>query len=425
MKIHTDFISLKLNPAEPLVMHIDLNSCFATIEQQANRILRGRPIATAAYLSPRGCITAPSIEAKQFGVKTGMMVQEGKDLCPDLIIVPQDPPKYRDVHLRFKKIFTSYTNAVEPKSIDEVIIDFNGSQIIKHRTMEDIGYEIKKRVKEDLGEWMRVNVGIAPNRFLAKTAAGLHKPDGLDTITHKNVLKIYEQLQLTDLDGIAYRNEVRLQAAGIYVPLQFLAAPVDKLKKEVFNSINGYYWYLRLRGYEVDAAPTKRRTIGHTYALGRQTNDIEELSKLMMKLCEKVGRRMRRFDYTAGGIHVACMYVDGGYWHKGMKTGVRLYTTQEIYRWAMQILKDNGPHRRVRNLFITVYGLDAFYPEQISLFEGSKQDKKALSKALDAINDRYGEMTIVPAKMMGMGDVIMDRIAFGSVKDTLDLYEES
>src|ERR1043166_8868015 len=99
MKIQTNFIDLPLNPAESLTMHIDLNSCFATIEQQANRLLRGRPIATAAYVSPRGCITAPSIEAKRFGVKTGMMVMEGKELCPELIVIPQDPPKYRDAHL--------------------------------------------------------------------------------------------------------------------------------------------------------------------------------------------------------------------------------------------------------------------------------------------------------------------------------------
>jgi DNA polymerase IV len=424
MKIQTNFTDLQLNSAEPRIMHIDLNSCFATIEQQANRLLRGRPIATAAYLSPRGCITAPSIEAKQFGVKTGMMVMEGKELCPELLIVPQDPPKYRDVHLRFKRIFMSYTNVVKPKSIDEVVIDFTGSQVIKHKSMEQVGYEIKKRVKEELGEWMRVNVGIAPNRFLAKTAAGLHKPDGLDTITCSNVLDVYQSLSLTDLDGIAERNQARLNSAGILTPLQFLETNVDKLKREVFHSINGYYWYLRLRGYEIDAEDTKRKSIGHTYALGRQTNNIDELSRLMMKLCEKVGRRMRRYDYTADGIHVACYYADGGYWHKGTKIGVRLYTTQEIYYYAMQLLRDNGPHRVVRNLFITVYSLNPFYPEQLSLFDGSKQDKRALSKALDTINDRYGEMTIVPALMMGMGDIILDRVAFGSVKDMTNLYED-
>src|SRR4029079_6897865 len=117
MKTSNNFLELPLNPAEPTVMHIDLNSCFATIEQQANRKLRGRPVAVAAYTSPRGCILAPSIEAKTYGVKTGMMVAEGKELCPDLLILNSDPPKYRDAHLRLKKIFESYTNSVTPKSI--------------------------------------------------------------------------------------------------------------------------------------------------------------------------------------------------------------------------------------------------------------------------------------------------------------------
>jgi len=425
MKTSNNFLELPLNPAEPTVMHIDLNSCFATIEQQANRKLRGRPVAVAAYTSPRGCILAPSIEAKTYGVKTGMMVAEGKELCPDLLILNSDPPKYRDAHLRLKKIFESYTNSVTPKSIDEAVIDFTGSQAIKYQSMVDIGYEIKKRVYAEVGEWMKINVGISTNRFWAKTAAGLHKPDGLDVITKDNVLDIYRDMDLTDLTGINYRYQARLNAAGIYSPLQFIGAPIQKLKKEVFHSIVGYYWYVRLRGWEIDAVDFKRRSIGHTYALGKKTNDMEELSRLMMKLCEKVGRRMRRFDYCAEGIHVSCNYQDGDHWHKGMKLGVRMYTSQEIYRWAMKLMRAHGPHKVVTNLFITVYELRPFNPEQMSLFDGSKQDKRALSKALDSINDRYGEMTIVPALMAGMGDVILDRIAFGSVKDAVELYNES
>lgn len=420
----TQSLEMPLNSAEPTIMHIDLNSCFATIEQQANRNLRGRPIAVAAYLSPRGCILAPSIEAKQYGVKTGMMVQEGKALCPDLIVLPSDPPKYRDAHQRLKHLFTSYTNLVAPKSIDEAVIDFTGSQAIKQKTMVEIGYEIKQRVYQELGEWMKINVGISTNRFWAKTAASLHKPDGLDVITKDNILDVYRQLELTDLTGINIRYERRLNAAGIYTPLEFVGASIQKLKLEVFHSIVGYYWYVRLRGWEIDAVEFKRRSIGHTYALGKKTNNIDELSKLLMKLCEKVGRRMRRFDYCAEGIHVSCHYQDGGHWHKGMKVGLRLYTTQEIYRWAMKLLKEQGSHRVVTNLFITVYELRPYEPEQLSIFDGNKQDKRALSKALDAINNRYGEMTIVPAMMAGMGDVILDRIAFGSIKDTLDLYDD-
>src|SRR3990170_4756783 len=95
---------LSFNPSPSYIMHIDLNSCFATIEQQANRFLRGKPVAVAAYTTPNGCIVAPSIEAKRYGVKTGMRVKDGQMLCRDLIIVPPDPNKYRSIHLALKKL---------------------------------------------------------------------------------------------------------------------------------------------------------------------------------------------------------------------------------------------------------------------------------------------------------------------------------
>src|SRR5258708_7305853 len=120
-------INLPFNPKPSTILHIDLNSCFATIEQQANSFLRGKPVAVAAYVSPSGCIVAPSVEAKKFGVKTGMRVKDGKILCPNLIVLPPDPNKYRAVHILLKQLMESYTDKVTPKSIDEFILDLEGS----------------------------------------------------------------------------------------------------------------------------------------------------------------------------------------------------------------------------------------------------------------------------------------------------------
>ena len=261
---------LPINPNKPEVMHIDMNSCFATVEQQANPLLRGRPIAVSPYTSPRGIIIAPSVEAKALGIKLGMRNEEAKKMIPDIVILPPDPPKYRDAHLKFKRIFKSYTSDVAPKSIDEAVIDFRGAQALKRASMPDIGQEIKWRIKKEIGEWMRVSVGIGTNRFLAKTAAGLNKPDGLDTITHKNLLEIYRQMELIDVSGINVRYEARLNAAGIFTPLQFFDTPIEKLKKQIFKSIVGYYWYMRLRGWEIDDAEHGRKSFGHTYALGKR-----------------------------------------------------------------------------------------------------------------------------------------------------------
>src|SRR3989344_9426821 len=173
---------LDFNSKSSTILHIDLNSCFATIEQQANPHLRGKPIAVAAYTTANGCILAPSIEAKKYGVRTGMRVKDGKILCPSLIILASDPWKYRNVHLALRKLLSQYTSDLYPKSIDEFVLNLEGFPSLVASSMQQVASEIKQRIKTEIGEWLTVSIGIAPNRFLAKLASGLHKPDGLDEI---------------------------------------------------------------------------------------------------------------------------------------------------------------------------------------------------------------------------------------------------
>ena len=177
-------MSLALNHNPPTIMHVDLNSCFATIEQQANPLLRGKPIVVAAYNSPNGCVVAPSIEAKRYGIKTGMTVREARLLYPPIVVRTPDPEKYRAVHLMFRRIFRDYSPDVTPKSIDEAVIDLTDTLCLFKGSILDIGKQIKKRFREEIGEWMKCSIGVGTNRFLAKLAASLHKPDGLDTIDH-------------------------------------------------------------------------------------------------------------------------------------------------------------------------------------------------------------------------------------------------
>jgi DNA polymerase-4 len=412
-------MSLALNHNPPRIMHVDLNSCFATIEQQANPLLRGKPIVVAAYDTPRGCVVAPSIEAKQYGIKTGMTVGDAKLLYPRVIVRTPDPSKYRFVHVKFKKIFEDYSPDVTPKSIDEAVIDLTHTLELFKGTVTDIGKEIKKRFREEIGEWMKCSIGVSTNRFLAKLAASLHKPDGLDIIDHTNVLDIYKRVRLLDLSGINTRYQARLNAAGIFTPMEFYNAPLDLLKKQVFQSILGYYWYLRLRGHEIDAVDFKRKSFGNTYALQKQTNDPRELAKLLMKLCEKTGRRLRRARYSAQGVHVSCVYTDVSWWHLGRKFDVPVYTTRDIYVKALLLLNSSGYPKRVRNLAVSVYDLIPSTSEQMELFSSPMH---AVSEAMDKINDRWGEFVITPAWMMDMDEIILDRIAFGGVKELEEIY---
>jgi DNA polymerase-4 len=411
----------QLNKARPLVMHIDLNSCFAIIEQQANPLYRHKPLAVAAYDSPRGMVIASSYEAKAKGIKLGVNVAEAKQIDPGVIVLMPDPRKYRYAHKLFREVLSNYTSSVYAKSIDEFVIDFKGSPAIREgRDLVDVGYEIKHRIKEHIGSYVTVNVGIGTNRFWAKTAAGLHKPDGMDLMSADNALDIYRLMPLTDLTGIADRNQARLNVSGIRTPLQFLAASAEVLHKQVFHSIIGRQWHARLRGWEVDDVEWGRKTVGHNHAIGQKTADREEIARLMMKLVFKVGWRMRKAGYAARGIHLTIGFVNGQWWAKSHKTGIVMYSNEEIYFHAYKLLSQIVIPDLAAHMAVSVYDLLPVTPEQLSIFGGTKLDGKALADAIDAVNNRYGNYAIYPAVMLGMENIILDRIAFGSVKDYLE-----
>jgi len=444
--------SLPTSRAEPRVMHIDLNSCFAIIEQQANRLLRGRPIGVAAYDTPRGFVLAASYEAKRMGVKLGVSVREARDMCPGFMVITPDPSKYREAHRRFKELMLEYTSDVSPKSIDEFVLHLEGSPAIrKGMSMEDIALDIKQKISEHLGEAVTVNIGIGPNRFLAKYAAGFDKPNGMRLIDHTNLEDNYRNMDLVDLPGINVRYRHRLQMYGIMTPLDFLKADRTTLEKVVFKSVVGYYWYLRLRGYEIDRFESNRGQVGHQYALPHKTQDRKELARLLMKMCEKVGRRLRKLEMSAGGIHLYLSFLnyqeiglkDNGFiggqnqqsrqaWHHGHKTGYRLYSTPSIYRAAKDLLMKAELYGDVRGMSITTFDLAPATPEQLNLFETGVSLKEVddtsrdlrnlsgerrISEALDSINTRYGEFLVIPGTMMDMQGEILDRIAFGNVRD--------
>lgn len=402
-------IRLDFNFSPSTVMHIDLNSCFATIEQQANPLLRDKPIAVAAYTTSNGCILAPSVQAKKLGIKVGMRVKDGRLLCPGLIVLESDPDKYRAVHLGLKKILTDYTPEVISKSIDEFVLDFAGTPALK-RGLFVIGREIKARIKQEVGEYLTVSIGLGPNRFLAKTASNLHKPDGLDEINKDNYLAIYENLTLTDLTGIARQNAIRLNSAGIYTVLDFFNADIRSLHS-AFRSVSDYYWFVRLRGWEIDDVEWGVKSFGHSYALPKFLTKPEDLAPILSKLVEKLGFRMRGGGYQARGVHLGLLFADGQYWHRGLKLDQPVFLSQDIYRVAYRLLSHSS-RLPVRNLAVSCFDLSSNNSLQLGLFE-DRLRKESLVKAIDDINYRWGNFVITPAIMMSVGDAVRDRISFG------------
>ncbi|MHB1864719.1 MAG: DNA polymerase Y family protein [Candidatus Saccharimonadales bacterium] len=406
---------MPINRARPLIMHIDLNSCFAMMEQQANPLIRHKPVAVAAYDTPGGMILASSYEAKAKGIKLGLNVRQGLEIDPGLVVMMPDPDKYFDAHDRLKRLLLKYTSDVVSKSVDEYVVDFRGSPAVRAGMgLEEIGLSIKADVKASLGSYVTVNVGFGTNRFLAKLAAGMNKPDGLTVISADNLRSIYNQVELLDMPGINVRYQARLNLAGIYTSRQFLDASVEELR-QIFKSIVGYYWYLRLRGHEIDTVDFGRKSFGQQYALSQKTDDLFELKRLIMKLAEKTGRRLRRYGYSASGIHLSLGFEDHSYYAKSLK-GAKLYSTQDIFTAAVRLLEQAPINAKVKQLAVSVYGLSLSY-RQLNLFTGTKYDQTSLAQASDIINDRYGEFTLVPALMANMQDTILKRVAFGRVND--------
>lgn len=397
-------------------MFLDLNSAFATTEQQAHPSLRGRPLGVTNRLSKHCCVIAASYEAKAHGVKTGMRLDEALQLAPNLVMLETDPPKYHYVYQQLISIMKDYSPNVRMKSIDEGIIDFHGTLGTVHKqSLVDIGYEIKQRLRDRVGSWMKINVGIAPNCFLAKTAAGLHKPDGLDVIDHRNLRDVFSQLKLTDLTGIASHYQARLNAAGIFTPLQFLEADSDYLRRFVFHSIIGEDWYQRLRGHEVDDVTTKLGMVGRQWVLGKPSNDDEYLLPCFQYLCETTGKKLRYQGADARGILVWLRFQQGGGWYQRKMFKSTFYTDSDIYAKALYLFNQRPKHLLVQTMGITCYQLTPSSRSQLSLIDKiNKEDW--LTTAVDEINERYGTFKIYHANALAGTKLVKQKIPFGGTK---------
>lgn len=400
------------NSEASLVMHVDLNSAFATIEQQARPMLRGRPVAVINRRTEHTAIVTASYEAKAMGVKVGMQFKEAARLAPGLIAIESDPVKYRFVYKKLMAILNDYSPHVVMKSIDEGVIDFHS--LVDTRPMVEVGHEIKQRLKNEVGRAMRCNVGIGTNRFLAKTAASLHKPDGLDEINHTNLRTTLASLKLTDLTGIADHNQARLNGVGIYTPLQFLDSDEVTLQKIVFKSIVGLQWHQRLRGYEVDDRVFDTKRVGRQYVLERRDLTRQQIMQRLHHLCESVGSRLRAQDKVARGVYVYVKTAERQYWHASRLCQLPFYSDSAIYGLAEQLFWQ-APSA-IREIGIHCYGLSDDHEPQMSLFGDTLARDRQLVGALDTINRRYGERTLHSADTLNTGNVIRQKIPFGSTR---------
>jgi DNA polymerase-4 len=408
---------LGLNTADPTTLVVDLNCAFASIEQQHDPALRGRPLAIAAYATDAATIVSSSREARDLGIKTGMRVFEAKAIYASVLVREPNPPLYRAASDQLIEIMERHSPDVLRMSIDEASMDLAGTPGLKKLGPAGVGRAVKKSIREEIGECVTCSVGISTSIWMAKQASNLDKRDGLQRIDHTNLLAVFRRLQLTDLSGIAEATAARLRQAGINTPEEFLLATSERLGLSGMHAEVANGWSMRLRGFEVSGFESaQRKSYSHSHVLARATASQRELEELLMRLSDMVGRRLRAAGRRGRVVSVGVVYrPEAGHFSKQSTLDMPISTGDEIYQAALKLLAARDPRRLVGTLGVGLSGLVHGDAGQLNLFaEGAKPRRERLEAAMDAIRDRYGEDAVQRSRLLGRAPVVRDRIAFGN-----------
>ncbi len=378
-----------------MILHIDFNSYFATVEQQANPKLRGKPIGvTGGNRMQRTVLGAASVEAKKFGVKTGMQIWEARQLCPNIILVQGDSDKYLECTKKFINILKDYSPYLEVFSIDECFLEISKKPI-------KIAKEIKLRIKKEIGEWITCSIGISYNKLMAKLAGSLKKPDGLIVIPNqKKAIKILDKVELNEICGIGSRIKKRLNNMGIFNFRSLRKAPLEALLAS-FKSY-GQILYNMARG--IDNSPLipfyekgEVKSVGHRHTINHDTNNPQEIKQILLKLCEMVAFRLRSKNLL--GKTISCWYreafhLGGVFCSDSIQTTI-IYTCDglEIFQAAWGIFNCLWNREKIRMIGVSVSNLKPQNPQNLSFLKDIKQ-RELINQILDKVNNKFGEFTL-------------------------------
>ena len=377
-----------------IIVCVDMDAYFASVEQRDNPELTGKPIAVTGA-GERTIITTASYEARAYGVKTAMTIYEAKRLCPQIILVIGNNRKYAEICRQLEEICLRFTPELEIYSIDEVFLDITRSHHLFGGPVE-LARSIKASVKTELG--LTCTVGIGPNVLVAKLASDLAKPNGLRWIDEAEVPSVFEALPVKKLWGIGSHTEKKLREMGVTTCGQLGRAPLSLLIRRfgVFGSD------LKAMGNGVLERPLEivspdPKSIGHSTTLPQDIWKRDEMASCLLRLSERVGRRARRYGYKGRKITLTVRYPDFKTFTRQATLPVPTNDTGELYRLALSILDSIRLRKSVRLLGISLSSLSKG-EEQLQLFPQPDEGKKAsLAKAVDAVNDKFGEHTVTHA----------------------------
>lgn len=407
-------------------MYVDMNSYFASCEQQEIPELRGKPMGVVPFISPNACVIAPSVEAKNLGVKTGMRLPEVYQLCPSFIPVNARPYIYRRYHVAILKILGAYCDDIIPRSIDEAVLNLTSYRLV-YKDVEALARKIKDDMRRELGEFVKCSIGIAPNAFLAKLGTEIAKRDGLLQITPGNIDGHLQKLSLKDLPGIANGNERRLRLIGIQSPLEMRHSSPELLRK-AFGGVVGNYWHSRLNFGEVDLYSSDFRTMSAMRTISReQRMSPTLLEALFVSLCMKMEMRMVKQGVFCREATCYIRYLDGTQWETHIRFAQPVQDGMELRGYIQQRMSEHMQQWRLPAMFtsqcqsmgVTIRSFIKANVMQYSLFD-NRMRKDIVRKAIYNIKDRFGSTSVRRGSEAVAPDVMRDAIGFGSVKDLYD-----
>lgn len=379
-----------------VILHLDMNSFFASVEQAHDPSLKGIPLAVAGNpKARRGILVTCSYEARAFGIYTTMTVGEAKRLCPDLVIVPPDFEKYRTASSAVFDLLRTYTDLVEPVSIDEAYIDITAIGGLTDAV--NIATSMQQRILQELD--LPCSIGIAPNKFLAKTASDMKKPMGITILRKREIESTLWPLPVIDMHGIGESTERKLNALGIYTIGDL--AKIDEITIKSSLGKQGIRLHNRANGIDnrpVDPeAAEERKSVGSSTTLAVDETDLDECLKVFKWLAEKVAVRLDSRQLAGTVVMIQIRSAD---WHNQTRSRTvlnPLYKEQDIFKEATDLFKKHWDREPVRLLGITVTNVILMNElhEQLSIYNYEKHAKEeTMDTLLSQLEQKFGPGTV-------------------------------
>jgi DNA polymerase-4 len=366
-----------------------MDAFFAAVEQRDHPELRGKPILIG-HDGPRGVVATASYEARPYGCHSAQPMSVAKRLCPQATILPVRGERYAEVSDQMFAILDEFSPVVEPLSIDEAFLDLAGTERALGRP-EDVARRLKDRIKSDLQ--LTASVGLAPNKYLAKLASDMNKPDGLTIIRPEDIDRMLPPLPITRLWGIGKATAAMLEPLGIKTIGNLRQKPLDWLKRHFGSEAERYFNLARGIDDRPVQADGEAKSIGHEQTFEVNVADPDEVRRVLLDQVEQVARRLRKHGVQARGVSLKIRFGNFQTINRSLTLGEPTDVTEELWQ-AARGLFDKWRFQPVRLIGVTAERLGSG-SEQLGLFPDAEHDRqKKLDSVADQINAKFGMRAI-------------------------------